>query len=98
MNDAELMKSVAEIFAVDLVEQLDKLKVSVKENQAKQAGAIMHQIKGASANVGGIALSALALKLEQAGKAGNLKEIEENITQLEIEFNRLKVAMEQALL
>ena len=98
MNDTDLMKSVAEIFCEDLVEQIDELKVSVNDNDAAQAAAIMHKIKGASANVGGKALSAIALEMELAGKADNINDIKENIAQLEHDFNTLKGAMEQALL
>ena len=97
MSDPQLMKSVAEIFYQDIIEQIDELKVSVKENNVTQAAAIMHQIKGASANVGGKALSALALEMELAGKAGNIDAIQTNITQLEHSFNALNLAMEQEI-
>ena len=97
MNDPVLMKSVTEMFCLDLVEQLDELKASIKDNDAIQATAIMHQIKGASANVGGKALSALALEMELAGKAGNLVEIQQRFDQLEHAFKALATDMEQAL-
>jgi HPt (histidine-containing phosphotransfer) domain-containing protein len=57
----------------------------------------MHQIKGAAANVGGKALSAIALEMELAGKAGNIDIIQTNIDQLERRFNDLKLAMEQEI-
>ena len=57
----------------------------------------MHKIKGAAANVGGKALTALALDMEMASKSGNLIEIKENIEQLEYEFSTLKLAMKKAL-
>jgi len=97
MNDPELMKSVAEIFCQDIVEQINELKISIKDNDVVQAAAIMHQIKGASANVGGKALSALALEMELAGKAGNIDVIQASIEQLEHNFNALNLAMEQQI-
>jgi len=97
MNDPELMKSVAEIFCQDIVEQIDELKVSIKDNNVVQAAAIMHQIKGASANVGGKALSALALEMELAGKAGNIDIIQASIEQLEHNVNALNLAMEKTI-
>jgi len=97
MNDPQLMFTVMDTFCRDLVTQIEGLKVSIKDNNASQATAIMHQIKGASANVGGKVLSALALEMELAGRAGNIVKIQENIDQLEYSFNTLKVAMEQAL-
>jgi PAS domain S-box-containing protein len=96
MNDQDLMKSIAEMFYQDLVVEIEELKVSIKNNDIKQAAAIMHIIKGSAANVGGKALTALAFDMEMASKSGNLLEIENNIEQLEYEFNRLKLAMKKA--
>jgi len=97
MNDPELIKSVTEIFCLDIVEQIGKLKVSINNNDVVQAAAIIHQIKGASANVGGKALSALALEMELAGKAGNIDDIRNSIEQLEENFNALNLAMKEAI-
>ena len=97
MNNPALMKTVAEVFCQDLHEQIKGLKVSIKDSDVAQAVNILHQIKGASANVGGKALAALALEMELAGKAGKLDYIQQNIDQLEHAFYTLKVAMQQAL-
>jgi len=97
MHDTALMKTIADLFCQELVGQIDEFKLSIKDNDANQAVAIMHQIKGASANVGGKALSALALEMEQAGKAGSINDMQKNIKQLEHNFNTLKDAMEQGL-
>jgi len=97
MNDQDLMKAIAEIFYQDLVFEIEELKVCIKDNNVKQAMAIMHKIKGAAANVGGKALAALALDMEIASKSGDLIKINENIEQLESEFNTLKLAMKKAL-
>jgi len=97
MGDVELMQSVAEIFFEDVVEQLANLKTAVETADVEKSTAIMHQIKGAALNVGGKSLGALALKMEQAGKAEKLAEIEQNVALLEQELKALKMAMEQAL-
>jgi HPt (histidine-containing phosphotransfer) domain-containing protein len=97
MNDQGLIKSIAEIFYQDLIIEIEELKVSIKDNNVKQAAAILHKIKGAAANVGGEALTALALDMEIASKSGSLIEIKENIEQLEYEFNTLKLAMKKTL-
>ena len=97
MNDPELMKPVAKVFFQDLIEQINELKVSIKDNHIAQTSAILHQIKGAAANVGGIALSAFADEMEVAAKAGNHDILQESIGQLEHEFNALKIAMEEKI-
>jgi len=51
---------------------MDMLKRHVAQGDAAQASAQAHSIKGAAANVGGMALSAAAFAIEQAGKAGRL--------------------------
>ncbi|NRA20905.1 MAG: response regulator [Oceanospirillaceae bacterium] len=97
MGDIDLMRSVADIFFEDLVEQLSNLKTSVSNADTTQSSALIHQIKGAAANVGGKSLSALAHELELASKAGKTAELEQGVVGLEQAFNKLKIAMEQAL-
>ncbi len=97
MHNKDLMQSVAEIFFEDLTEQIAELEQSIIEGDAIQVAAIAHKIKGASANVGGKALSALSLELELASKADNLDGMKENVALLKQSFNTLKAAMEAAL-
>ena len=97
MNDSALMESVAESFFQDLDARIIELKVSIQDNNFAQVTSIMHQIKGASANVGGKALSALALEMETDSKSGNIVNIQANLDQLEHGFNSLKVAMKASL-
>jgi len=97
MDDPELIKAVADVFYQDLIEQIDELRASIKDNNVAEAAAIAHKIKGASANVGGVALSTLALEIELAGKADKMSVIVENIDKLEQKFIALKAAMEYEL-
>jgi len=97
MNDQALIKSIAEIFYQDMAIEIEELRISIKDNNVEQAAAIMHKIKGAAANVGGKALTTLALHMETACKSGNIKVVDENIEQLEYEFSTLKLAMKKAI-
>ena len=54
-----------------------------------------HTIKGASANVGGVALREAAFELEKAGKAGNLEAAKAGISRLEIQFEILEESIEK---
>ena len=54
-----------------------------------------HTIKGASANVGGECLRAVAFEMEKAAKAGNLEAVMARLPEMERQFARLKQAMEQ---
>jgi len=97
MDDVELMKSVAELFCEEIPTNIADIKISIEEGDAARATAIIHQIKGASANVGGIALSALALEMEIAGQDGDLDKLTRQLNQLEPKFNALKKALNEAL-
>jgi len=97
MHKPDLMKSVAEMFCQDLAEQINDIKINITQNNIEQVEAIAHKIKGSSANVGGLALSALALEIELASKAGKIDTINNNINDLELAFHHLKTAMEQKI-
>ncbi len=53
-----------------------------------------HTIKGASSNVGGEALRAVAFEMEKAARAGELKSVTARLSELEMQFIRLKEAMD----
>jgi len=97
MGDEALMRAVAEAFLGDVPEQIDRLGALVAANDVRQATAQAHKIKGAAANVGGMALSAAAEALERAGKAGDLAAMAQGSTGLERQFAQLKAAMDEAL-
>jgi HPt (histidine-containing phosphotransfer) domain-containing protein len=95
MNDKELMQIIADTYLTDMPEQIEQLKTWVQDGDVEQVAAQAHKIKGASSNVGAMALSALAFKIEQAGKAGDMKMISLNVTALEQCFEQLKSTMEE---
>ena len=97
MGDEALMRAVAEAFLGDMPEQIGRLKASVAADDVQQATDQAHKIKGAAANVGGMALSAVAKDMERAGKAGDLAAMVRGSVGLENQFAQLKAAMDEAL-
>ncbi len=97
MNDKELIQVIADAYLEDMPKQIEQLKASVKEHNIEQASAQAHKIKGASSNVGGMALAALAFKMERAGKIGDMQMISQHVTVLEQNFEQLKSTMEETL-
>lgn len=82
MNDESMMRMVVEAFFEDMDEALKKLAASIEKGDTQEVYRVGHSIKGASANVGGIVLSELALAMESAGKAGDMvaaKELDESL-------------------
>jgi len=97
MDDEALIRNVAEIFLTDIPEQIEQMKSAIAADDLQQATLQAHKLKGATANVGGMALSALALSMEDACKTGDLDALHQGMTELEQRFAQLKTTMEETL-
>ncbi len=93
MNDEELARVVTASFLDDIPRQIEALRGYLDAWDAPGAERQAHTLKGASANVSGEALRALAFEMEKAGKAGDLSSVRARMDDLEREFARLKEAM-----
>jgi CheY-like chemotaxis protein len=97
LNNNALIFSVAEMFINETSELLESIKTAVAKQQFQIIREQSHQIKGSAANVGGLAFSAYAQEMEQAGKNENLASLRQNRPKLEQEFLTLKTAIEQKM-
>jgi PAS domain S-box-containing protein len=97
MDDEDLLKTIVACFLDDLPRQIDALRHYLNTNDAAGAELQAHTIVGASSNVGGEALRAVAYALEHGGKEGNLDTIRNRMADLENEFERLKQALTKEL-
>jgi CheY-like chemotaxis protein/HPt (histidine-containing phosphotransfer) domain-containing protein len=93
MGDANLVKEILAGFLNDMPKQLQSLKRCIDRRDAGSAGKQAHAIKGAAANTGGMALSAVAGKMEKAGQAGQMEEIAALMPELERQFDLLRTKM-----
>ncbi len=62
---AEFMAELLQIFIADSQNHLSTLRVAIAQGDYSTALHAIHQIKGASANVGALTLQAIAARLEQ---------------------------------
>jgi len=97
MDDMELMQAISIAFADDVINQIQELKENLEANDAAEAAKSAHKIKGASANVGGMALSALALEVESACKAGDVTSVKNKMEGIEYAFETLITKMQERL-
>ena len=97
MNDEELARVVIEGFLDDLPGQIQQLKDSVMAGDARQVEQQAHKIKGAAATAGGEALRAVALAVEQAGKAGDIATASARVAGLDAHIGALTEAMKEGL-
>jgi PAS domain S-box-containing protein len=95
MGDEDMVREITAAFLKDMPEQIGILKRYIAQGQTGQAGSQAHKIKGAAVNVGGMALSTVALKMEKAGRSGQLDQIAALMPELEEQFNSLKVKMRE---
>ena len=72
---------------------MDALRAFVGRGDAESACGKAHAIKGAAANVGGLALSAAARELEIASRAGRMEEAPALFAEVERQFVRLKALL-----
>ena len=93
LGDEDLTDSIIAGFLKDIPQQIHELKEHLDRGDTGEAGGRAHTIKGASANVGGMALSAAASKVEKAGNAGQMEKITVLIPELERQFDLLKASM-----
>jgi CheY-like chemotaxis protein/HPt (histidine-containing phosphotransfer) domain-containing protein len=97
MDDEDLARTVGATFLDDIPRQIAALRDYLEAGDATGAERQAHTIKGASANVGGQALRAVAFEMEKAARAGDLSATRGYMPELEAQFDRLKQAMTKEL-
>ena len=95
MNEEDLVRTVSECFLADTPRQIQALRGYLEAGDASGVEHQAHTIKGASANVGGEVLRAVAFEMEKAAKAGNLEYVMAHLPEMERQFARLRQAMGQ---
>ena len=93
MDDVDLARMVVKGFLEDIPRQIVALKGYIEAGDIPGAERQAHTIKGASANVGGDTMQAVALNMELAGKAGDLNAVKANMAELEVQFDLLNQVM-----
>jgi HPt (histidine-containing phosphotransfer) domain-containing protein len=93
MGDEELVIKLIDGFIDDLPKQIKALRAYLAAGDVKSSERQAHTIKGASANMGGEALRALAFEMEKEAKTGNLEYVKAHLPDLKKQFDRLKKEM-----
>jgi CheY-like chemotaxis protein/HPt (histidine-containing phosphotransfer) domain-containing protein len=97
MDDEELLQVVVDGFLGDIPMQIEALKGYMENGDVAATERQAHTIKGASANVGGEILRAVACEMEKAAKAGDMATVKIHISELVMQFEQLKKAMTNEL-
>jgi HPt (histidine-containing phosphotransfer) domain-containing protein len=94
MDDAEIAENVAACFLEDMPRQLQIMRDCLDSGDLRGIQRQAHSIKGASSNIGGLALCAVATEVE---KVSALDTARDSVAELDLEFERLKQALLQDL-
>jgi len=93
MGDDDLVAEIVKVFLKDAPGRIRDLEESVGAGDVERACAQAHRIKGAAANVGGMALSSVAAQIESAD---SLEQLAPLIPELERQFELLRAMMREA--
>ena len=96
LGDEDAVTQIIAIFLEDIPKQLQSLKELLDRRDAESAGKQAHAIKGAAANVGGMAMSAVAGRMEKAGRTGRYEEVAVLLPELNRQFEMLSEKMREA--
>ncbi len=95
MGDEEFARDVVESFVKGLPALLSDLAEAFERKNLESIWKQAHKLKGSAANVGGDALRDVALRVETAGKAGDIEGAIRCIPELESNAAQLKEALRQ---
>ncbi len=93
MGDEQLAMQIVEVFLSDTPVQIENLKKAVADGDIRLAEQLSHRIKGAAANIGGIALQHAALAVEMAGRDKDIQKIVQLLPDLVEHYRRLEIAL-----
>ena len=96
MDDMDLARRVIEAFVEGIPRMLDELREQIVRCDAELAGRQAHKIKGAAANTGFMAMSAIAADMQKAGEKGQMETIIALMPELESQLELVKAEIKDS--
>jgi CheY-like chemotaxis protein/HPt (histidine-containing phosphotransfer) domain-containing protein len=97
-NDESLLQDLARFFLEDAPALVDKLHLSLAENDLDEAARSAHSLKGIALNFDALAAVQVAQAIEDAANQGNPGQIKSLVPELERETNRALKALKREVL
>jgi HPt (histidine-containing phosphotransfer) domain-containing protein len=94
IGDARIFVELIESFLTDMPQLLTTMRQSLEQGDASGIHTTAHSLKSESADFGAMTLSGLCKELEMMGKAGTLEGAADLVAQVEVEYKRVKEALE----
>ncbi|MBK8419643.1 PAS domain S-box protein [Candidatus Villigracilis saccharophilus] len=97
MNDEELARIVIAGFLEDIPRQIQALKDCLASGDVVKAERQAHTIKGASANIGGEVVRAIAAEMEKSARIGDLRAVQTRMSELDLQFDALTAVLKKEI-
>src|SRR3712207_1080933 len=94
LGGQEMSSELTEIFFDDARSGIDAMRDAVERGDAQTVERAAHTLKGSSGNMGAQRMAALCGELQDAGVSGDLTHALELLEGLEVEFGRVRPALE----
>jgi HPt (histidine-containing phosphotransfer) domain-containing protein len=98
LDEEEIVKHIISGILSRMPGMIKELREFVEQGDVDNAGRQAHKIKGAAANLGCELFRKAAFKIELAAKSEGIDRITELMSSLEVEWERLKPVLQEALL
>lgn len=95
-GDEDLAKEILEVYLQDAPNQLEKLRLALKDVNFSVIHRQAHTLKGASDNISAYALRDISLCLEKIAESGDVEQMKNLFVKIETEFERLRSTLEQS--
>lgn len=97
LDEEEIVKHIISGILDRMPGMIDELKEFIEQGDVNDAGRQAHKIKGAAANLGCELFRKAALRIELAAKSEGIDRITELMPNFEMEWDRLKTVLQEAL-
>ncbi len=94
LGDEDILKELVDVFVQDATFRLTALREAIANSDFAAVEQAVHTLKGSSANLGAIRLTALCAELQETVKSGEGSRTPDLLEHLEIEFERTRRALE----
>jgi HPt (histidine-containing phosphotransfer) domain-containing protein len=94
LGGPEMLSELAEMFFDDARSSIDAMTDAVERGDAQTLERVAHTLKGSSGNMGAQRMAELCGELQDAGVSGDLTHAPELLEGLEVEFGRVRPALE----
>ncbi|MDQ4062339.1 MAG: response regulator, partial [Actinomycetota bacterium] len=94
LGGTELLAELGELFLEDIPSQLEALREAIGGGDATSVARIAHTIKGSSGNMGAAKMANICAELQDIGHSGELERAPMLVERLEVEFGRVRLALE----